>query len=385
MSRINFNNNILISQILVDNENKTMDQMIRQINEPTRSLSIKSMFDYPGNGRISYINPNLANLNVSLYKQTGFNQKIWKYIGSFGQSKPISGFIDSNVANRTPVRYMICSADGDVFTSFVTDYVQFNWDTWSIQDIVYDVENQVYKTQGNIYLFRSNLEAGEINGNSSTVKYDSLGRYGRVFKGDLRYESSQLSCLFGDFDVCQDIRYSGYSIKTNVSNFDDVNLSIMYTQEQSTEVPKVSPYPVFPKTEPGQTQSFINWNPPVFKPDVYNGYYLYIKGVDGFYYDKYYKSNGAFWEEVNSSYTYFEDRDKLDAWKDFVYNNNLKLLKDCQGNKWIVSITDSISRSVENNSSQYPTRISFTWQEVMDASTTPIINFIPYEGSSLEG
>lgn len=341
MSSITFNNNIILHQLLVDNESKTLTQMRDQISRPDRTLTIKSMFDYPGNGRIYYVNPSLANQNVQLYKQTGFNQKTWDYLGNFSASEPIGGFIDSNVANHTPVRYMVCSSDNDSFISFQTNYIQFNWDKWSIQDIVFDVENQVYKTVGNIYLFRSNLESGDINANSNTIKYDSLGRYGRVYKGDMKYESSQLSCLFGDFEVCQDISHSGRLIELEVNNSSEIN---------------------FPD------------------PAKYSGYYLYVNGVDGFEYNKYYQSNGIYWSELPGHYAYYEDRDKRDAWLDFVYSNNLKLLKDCQGNKWIVSITDSVSRAVENKSSQYPTRISFTWQEVMDASKISIINLIPYAG-----
>ena len=349
MSYIQFTSNITVKQFLIDNENKNLEEMVQQISNPSRSLYIKSMYDYPGNGRIYYVNPGLANLNIALYKQTGFKQKKWDYLGTFDQAEPIGGFIDSNVANRTPVRYMICSGDETNFTSYLTNYIQSNWDRWSIQDIIYDTANKVYKTTGNIYLFRSNLEAGEINANSNTIKYDSLGRYGRVYKGDLKYESSQLSCLFGDFEVCQDINHSGYLIDKAVAN-----------QRQVDE-------------------AFVEFNPSVFP-----NYYLYLHGTDGFKYNKYYQSNGVIWTELQGKYTYFEDKEKLEAWRDFVYNNNLKLLKDCQGNKWIVSITDSISRSIENKSSQYPTRISFTWQEVMDAKTTPIINFLPYAGSRAE-
>lgn len=61
MSSITFNNNIILHQLLVDNESKTLTQMRDQISRPDRTLTIKSMFDYPGNGRIYYVNPSLAN------------------------------------------------------------------------------------------------------------------------------------------------------------------------------------------------------------------------------------------------------------------------------------------------------------------------------------
>lgn len=146
----------------------------------------------------------------------------------------------------------------------------------------------------------------------------------------------------------------------------------MYKQinYKNPSLPEFSPYPIYPT--PGVLCP--QWQEPVFDPVQYKDYYLYIHGVEDFIYDHYYKSNGTFWEEVSEKYTYLEDREKLDAWLDFVYNNNLKLLKDCQGNKWIVSISDNTSRSIDNASGQYPTKISFTWQEVMDAKTTPIIN-----------
>ena len=259
MSTLTFYNNLSIQQVLVDNTNKDLSQMRNQISNPQRTLSIKSEFDSPDNGIMYYINPDFGVSNISLYKQTGLNQKIWDYLGTFSGDHAFRGFIDANVANRIPVRYMVCAGNTDVAVA-ITDYMSFNWDKWSIQDIIYDKDNNVYKTTGNLYLFRSNVSAGEINANSSTIKYESLGRYGKVYKGDLKYESSQFSCLFGDFEVCQDIQYSKNLILKDVKNIEQV------TDALNT------------------------------KPD--DKCYLYLRGIDGFEYSKYFKSGFKYNKEL---------------------------------------------------------------------------------------
>ena len=60
MSYIQFTNNIILKQVLIDDKDKTLEQMVDQIQNPTKTLVIKSMFTYPDLGRLQYINPRLT-------------------------------------------------------------------------------------------------------------------------------------------------------------------------------------------------------------------------------------------------------------------------------------------------------------------------------------
>lgn len=113
-----------------------------------------------------------------------------------------------------------------------------------------------------------------------------------------------------------------------------------------------------------------------YQPDVFKGYFLCLKYTDLSDKDMvYYKSNGDAWQLLPSKYMYLENDQKIKSWYNCLYNNNMKLLKDPKGNKWIISATESTNRSIDYNSSSLPTKISFSWQEVMDADKVVILNF----------
>ena len=73
--------------------------------------------------------------------------------------------------------------------------------------------------------------------------------------------------------------------------------------------------------------------------------------------------------DVDSN-NYYENNDinnvdKLLQCKEFICNNNLKLLKDYKGNRWIVRTFDNPSYSIDTKSMNQVTKISFSWVEVM--------------------
>lgn len=61
-------------------------------------------------------------------------------------------------------------------------------------------------------------------------------------------------------------------------------------------------------------------------------------------------------------------------WKKFVGNNNMKLLKDIKGNKWIVRINEKPSVKNNDSSQEQLYTISFEWSEVMDSNNISIIS-----------
>ena len=59
-------------------------------------------------------------------------------------------------------------------------------------------------------------------------------------------------------------------------------------------------------------------------------------------------------------------------WNFFCSGSELKLLKDRKGNRWIVDITNSSTKTADESVEQYTT-ISFNWAEIMDSNYISII------------
>ena len=70
---------------------------------------------------------------------------------------------------------------------------------------------------------------------------------------------------------------------------------------------------------------------------------------------------------------YSREVDKMNAWKQFISDGELKLLKDNKGNSWIVYITDVPTYSMKTMSNSQPTVISFNWKEAEDVDIVSIV------------
>ena len=63
----------------------------------------------------------------------------------------------------------------------------------------------------------------------------------------------------------------------------------------------------------------------------------------------------------------------MNAWKQFISDGELKLLKDNKGNSWIVYITDIPTYNMKTMSNSQPTVISFNWKEAEDIDIVSIV------------
>ena len=82
------------------------------------------------------------------------------------------------------------------------------------------------------------------------------------------------------------------------------------------------------------------------------------------------------YNEYNSKDKYSNNADKLEDWKNFCCNGNLKLLQDYKGNKWIVQILENPTHNINISTMQQITTISFNWAEVMDTQNISIVGLI---------
>jgi hypothetical protein len=104
--------------------------------------------------------PLLSGTDLVVYKKIGFNSP-WKYVGNF---KNVRGFKDANLLNRTPIQYRVQTFDtGVTLSSFITDFYRPNWSSWSIQDLRYNSEQQVWYAEDDIFIFKGNVEAGNFD------------------------------------------------------------------------------------------------------------------------------------------------------------------------------------------------------------------------------
>lgn len=89
-------------------------------------------------------------------------------------------------------------------------------------------------------------------------------------------------------------------------------------------------------------------------------------------------------EKINLNNRYSREMERLEAWREFCNNGNLKLLKDVKGNAWIVQITENPHRNINVKVHSMPTTISFDWVEVENIEGQAIIK-IGNKPSSIVG
>ena len=317
--------------------------------ETSGSLILK-YGEIPFTNTISDVNSDL----YAIYKQIGFDNTQWQYLGQFNN---INGFDDCNIATGVPVRYKM--THGTIIHT--SPYYIPKFSKWILQDLIYDIDNNIYYTEGDIFTFNGNVELSDITYNSNTIKYDSLGQYGRVYKGKLKYQSASLSCLFGEFNVVDSLDACTYYPNTYTYT--------LTTSEPSDWATNYTSY--FTQTAGGTYTSVTGSSAPSWQPSRYYSRYFTRQKLEN---NQYVDLSPV---STRASFRYIDDGEKMKRLYDCLYNNNLKLLRDPAGNKWIISVTDSINKNIAYKSSWYPTRISFSWQEVMDADQIRIVNINP--------
>lgn len=96
----------------------------------------------------------------------------------------------------------------------------------------------------------------------------------------------------------------------------------------------------------------------------------------------YIKKIYGYTEKENPNSIYSRENSKLDSWKKFCSNGNLKLLKDVKGNAWIIEIVGIPNNNIDIRSNIQETMISFEWQEVVDINKVSIIGLDSFKKTS---
>lgn len=326
MSYCRFFGNMSVSNIKISDKITSFSTSVEKINSMDSNSILFNNFDTTVNAY--YFNSQLGNtVPVFVYRKK-FGQQYWDYLGilEVGQG----GFLDYNVANNQYYHYLASVQDNtgkyvvfenkylDPATSEYSDiFIKTNWDFWSICSIAETQKENEYRVISDVWILNSNLESGDVTQNLSVTSWDTLGKYSKVSIGVKDFQSSTISCLLG-----------------NITSWGSNNYSeAIYTSEK----------------------------------------YIFTKDRKFCLGQKHYSSDGGY--NVPFVEKYSNQMEKMEAWKQFASDGRLKLLKDRKGQKWIIQMMDSSTKTKDETYTQMST-ISFGWQEVLGTENISIIN--PY-------
>ena len=277
----------------------------------------------------------------SIFKRTP-NQKYYKYICTLSDGD--YSFFDYNINSNEFYHYLTSvelidrdEATGEVRPSYYiyenTDdneenaYYHVVFDSWSICDVEEADEDGVYIKKGHTWELGLNMEGENITQNLNIAAWDTLGRYPKISMGNRNYDSMSFSGLLGKM-----FEYD----ETVAQSFAQVN------ENNITYKPKY-----------GYTEKMETFNQSAALS----------------------KTNGAINPGWNVWDPYAREVDKLKAWKEFMADGEIKLLKDTKGNSWLVQVVDSTSYSINGNTNLAQTVVSFSWKEVEDVSHASIVRY----------
>lgn len=291
---------------------------------------------------------------VSIYRQNP-GQTYWNFICTLEQGK--IHFYDYNIVNDEYYHYLAAiqrqTVDGpqyELYENKMNDldngpsvFHRARWKTWSITNIrESETIPNTYEQFGYVWNLDCNIESEDVTQNTSVTSWDTLGRFPKISVGKKNYDSMTFTGLLGNV-----MEYTKIGEKTVING----------------GIPKTE-Y-TFEKKY-GYTERFA---------DNAN---LDKEPKDGDMLQNYPNIN----KYPSADYTefatvrYANEMEKLLAWKEFVNDGNLKLLKDLKGNSWIVMITENPNFKIDNRPFCAPTTVSFQWQEVEDIANNAIVNLV---------
>lgn len=201
-----FNGGIKVDYFKIEKEEKTKNEMIE--NSESLTMDTVLMNNYNESLDASYISPlNIAsNSNFFIYRKTPA-QSYYNYIGNLkGSSFTFSDFgINANEYYHYLATIEKKDTEGNVeyvsYENIVNGqprYLQAKWDKFSLHDIIFDNDNQLYNVSGPTWLLYCNVESNEITQRTSVTSWDTLGQYNKVSVGQRNFDSGTLTCLLGE-------------------------------------------------------------------------------------------------------------------------------------------------------------------------------------------
>ena len=302
-----FNGGLKVDFFKIEKNKKSKEEILKNAKNLTIDTILMNNFE----DRIesSYVSPQVITdeNKFYIYRKTPF-QTYYNYLGEL-QGNSFT-FSDYNIVNNEFYHYLATiekkQEDGTLqYTSYENldesdnpEYAQAKWDKFSLCDVIFDSDKEVYYVTGNIWLLNCNIQSNEITQNTSVTTWETLGKYNKISIGQENFDSGTLNCLLGE----------------------------------------IKEYIV--QTDKGDTIKKFGYT-----------------------------------ERININNKYSTEKEKEISWKNFISNNNLKLLKDNKGNKWIIQILQDSTRTIDYNVIGKLTTINIQWEEVEDSNKYPILEF----------
>ena len=332
-----FNSNINVSVLKVDKiVSLSSDTLPTQITKAKKDKAMTGNTILWNNFKntidCSYFDPvgEVANATFSIYRKTP-NQKYYDYICKI--SDGATKFIDYNITTDNYYHYLaaveVTTSEGLEYklyqnytdeTQTELNYLYVQWGDWTICDIEDSTEDGIYFKSGDMWHLKYNMSDDMTSTmNTGVTMWETLGRYGKYSIGQKNFDSGSISCLLGDIDY-----YNNYSIKNKFKT--DPKTGELYESEEQDKI---------------FNQRICGYN-----------------------------------EKINKDSKYGRQVEKEKAWKSFITNGKLKLLKDYKGNSWIVMVQANPTYQVDYKSNLMETMVSFEWQEAEDVSKVAIVEII---------
>lgn len=332
-----FNSNINVSVLKVDKiVSLSSDTLATQIAKAKKDKAMTGNTILWNNFKntidCSYFDPvgEVANATFSIYRKTP-NQKYYDYVCKI--SDGATKFIDYNITTDNYYHYLaaveVTTSEGLEYklyqnytdeTQTELNYLYVQWGDWTICDIEDSTEDGIYFKSGDMWHLKYNMSDDMTNTmNTGVTMWETLGRYGKYSIGQKNFDSGSISCLLGDIDY-----YNDYSIKNKFKI--DPKTGKLYESEEQDKI---------------FNQRICGYN-----------------------------------EKINKDSKYGRHVEKEKAWKSFITNGKLKLLKDYKGNAWIVMVQANPTYQVDYKSNLMETMVSFEWQEAEDVSKVAIVEII---------
>ena len=332
-----FNSNINVSVLKVDKiVSLSSDTLATQIVKAKKDKAMTGNTILWNNFKntidCSYFDPvgEVANATFSIYRKTP-NQKYYDYVCKI--SDGATKFIDYNITTDNYYHYLaaveVTTSEGLEYklyqnytdeTQTELNYLYVQWGDWTICDIEDSTEDGIYFKSGDMWHLKYNMSDDMTNTmNTGVTMWETLGRYGKYSIGQKNFDSGSISCLLGDIDY-----YNDYSIKNKFKI--DPKTGKLYESEEQDKI---------------FNQRICGYN-----------------------------------EKINKDSKYGRHVEKEKAWKSFITNGKLKLLKDYKGNAWIVMVQANPTYQVDYKSNLMETMVSFEWQEAEDVSKVAIVEII---------
>ena len=121
------------------------------------------------------------------------------FLGEYAINNPLN-----NGASNEKYKYIVETNPADKTDPTKSDsvsldtlhYVNPHWKYWSICDVEKDMgasENSgvdVYIPSDTMFIIKGNVEAGPISDNIQVIKYNTLGKYGRLIQNQQKYDTN---------------------------------------------------------------------------------------------------------------------------------------------------------------------------------------------------